>query len=670
MRILATTCIAALALMLAGRDLAALTIVRIGGQGLPGPERANDEGVNFVQLTWEEATGGDFGSTRLITFDGGSISPVFAPKDHNLTPGIRDNGGSIRSSTATGHLLNEEQLDNLFDGDPETVYFGLTGMGDEAAPGGRFAYSMYDPGCDCWLDYKLLVFDLGAPYNVGRIHFHTRPDRALDRFIPALTVGTSTDNPRKPGEVDARDRDVRKFKLGGSRRELWTDLDHIEFDILYEDFENTGAAFDLKTGGPLQGIILFAPLDHWEIAEFEIYGGGFVPRAEYISDIIDLGRPSSVDAVSWGGEVAPGARVEISARSGADEDPNHYWRNTFLGDRRSRFDADGEELTFNTYRRLEGGEAAGISPDSENWEFWTAPADFSVEGLALTATSPHEYAQFSIDFESGNDAGSRLDYIQFEVTQPPIASRVVGEIVPLEARLGEVTEFTYKLRPVVLLEDSGFDSIQIHTPIAPAAIDAVRIASRTLGEEEYEVVPYNGRFVVVRVPFVDIQASGELIEIDFRAEVFQASTLFPGRVFDSTRPQEVRHRVEPGDADPLVGAGSLTVRAERGSGRAIERLRVSALTPNGDGINDLLQIEYDLVNLAGSVPVALEVFTLAGIPVATLDTDSGGSGRFTSSWDGRSGASERVPPGLYLLRLTVRADSGTDRAVAAVPLAF
>ena len=198
---------------------------------------------------------------------------------------------------------------------------------------------------------------------------------------------------------------MRKFKLGGSRRELWTDLDHIEFDILHEDFENTEAAFELKTGGPLQGIILFAPVDNWEIAEFEIYGGGFVPRAEYISDIIDLGRPSSVDAVSWGGEVAPGARVEVSARSGADEDPNHYWRNTFLGDRRSRFDADGEELTFNTYRRLEGGEAAGISPDSENWEFWTAPADFSVEGLALTATSPHEYAQFSIDFESSNDAG-------------------------------------------------------------------------------------------------------------------------------------------------------------------------------------------------------------------------------------------------------------------------
>ena len=87
MRLLATTCIAALALMLAGRDLAALTIVRIGGQGLPVPERAGDEGVNFVQLTWEEATGGDFGSTRLITFDGGSISPVFASKDHNLTPG-------------------------------------------------------------------------------------------------------------------------------------------------------------------------------------------------------------------------------------------------------------------------------------------------------------------------------------------------------------------------------------------------------------------------------------------------------------------------------------------------------------------------------------------------------------------------------------------------------
>ena len=51
MRLLATTYIAALALMLVGSDLAALPIVRIGGQGLPVPERADDEGGEAAQDT-------------------------------------------------------------------------------------------------------------------------------------------------------------------------------------------------------------------------------------------------------------------------------------------------------------------------------------------------------------------------------------------------------------------------------------------------------------------------------------------------------------------------------------------------------------------------------------------------------------------------------------------
>ncbi len=37
-----------------------------------------------------------------------------------------------------------------------------------------------------------------------------------------------------------------------------------------------------------------APSANWEIAELEIYGDGFASRANYISNIVDLGGRSSL----------------------------------------------------------------------------------------------------------------------------------------------------------------------------------------------------------------------------------------------------------------------------------------------------------------------------------------------------------------------------------------
>ena len=647
--------------MSASREPGALTIVRIGGQGLPAPKDAR-----LVQLTWEEAAAGDFGSTRLIAFENGAIAPVFASPEENLTPSIRDKGGSVRVSTTAGRLQNEPQIDNLLDGDPATVYEGSAGKRSSEGQSGSYnALALYDPGCDCDVDYKILVFNLGNPYNISRIRFGTRPDHALDRFIPELTLGVAGGDPVRPGWIP---RLLNRFKFGGSTRELPLQVGHLEFDVLHEDFENTRSEFDLTVDRPVQAVVFAAPLELWEIAEFEIYGDGYVPEAGYISGIVDLGGRASLKELSWSGDASPGASVRVSARSGGDEDPNQYWRNTFQGDRKSRFGADGEELTRRSYQRLEGGEAAGITPDSENWDFWTAPSELASGGLDLTATRPHRFAQFAVEFSSTGNAGSRLDYIQFHITQPPIASLLIAEINPPETRLGEVTSFTYKLFAVVSEEDSGFDSIQIDTPAAPY-FDGVRIGARTLGNDEYEVEPWNGRYTVVRLPFIDIQLSGEPIEIDFRAEVFQASTLFSGRAFDSTRPEEVRHRIAPGDVDPRTDGRGLTVRAPNLEPRSIQKLAVSAITPDGDGVNETLEVSYELVNLGGKVPVVLEVLDLTGRQVANLETAGWGSGRFSASWDGRTGG-ELLPPGLYLLRLAVEADSGTDTALAPFPLVY
>ena len=65
-------------------------------------------------------------------------------------------------------------------------------------------------------------------------------------------------------------------------------------------------------------------------------------------------------------------------RAGDDSDPNTYWRSTFRGDERTRLDTRGRPLTLRSYNRLERAQQAGITPDTENWEGWSAAYDLAL----------------------------------------------------------------------------------------------------------------------------------------------------------------------------------------------------------------------------------------------------------------------------------------------------
>ena len=226
---------------------------------------------------------------------------------------------------------------------------------------------------------------------------------------------------------------------------------------------------------------------------------------------------------------------------------------------------------------------------------------------------PRRFVQIKADFiSSKGSSGTALDYLQFEVSTPPSASEVVAEVFPNEVRLGEATSFTYKLLPRIQGDDLGFDSIQIYSPVSPADVDEVRIGRAVLSPGEFSVTPWDGESFSVHISRVNLETSGELIEVMFRSEVFQVGTVFRGRIYDSERPVEVRQRITAGDADPLVEGNTLSVNPVMEGTRTIRSFEVSAFTPNADGINDLLTVEYDLVNLVGGAPVSLVVFDLGG----------------------------------------------------------
>ena len=109
----------------------------------------------------------------------------------------------------------------------------------------------------------------------------------------------------------------------------------------------------------------------------------------------------------------------------------------------------------------------------------------------------------------------------------------------------------------------------------------------------FKNVEINSSGFAVQIPLIDTQLTSELIEVDFRAEVFAIGTLFSGPVLHSERPYEVPQGLTPGDADPLADGDRLQVDLIGLKSRAIQAMRLSGavFTPNGDGVNDIFYIQ-------------------------------------------------------------------------------
>jgi len=615
-----------------------LTIFRIGGENLPRPEVVGD--FEFVQLSWGEAEEARHGNLELLDIDPDFIKPRELDPSVNLTPMLEGNGGRILALGWTGWERRQEEDLVFFDEDPNTAYLGDGHFAAHAPP------------------QKHMIFDFGGRFLIQRIRFFPRERFENERFIQKFVIGISDGDPLRDGTRD------RNFGTRGH---------YLNFDVAHEITENTEAVIDLPMPPVPIKQILFQGFENtrgiWEVAEFQIFGVGFAPFAHYVSNVIDLGEAASLGQLNWTGRKDVGAQIDISMRSGDDDDPNNYWRFTFRGDERTRFSNNGRPLKLADYKKLESGEKAGITHDTEHWEFWSTPYDFEPLGGDLIGSKPRRFVQFKADFVSTQEASGQLDFLQFSVAIPPLASEALAEIAPNSVPAGEVTNFTYKVKPNLDSADKGFDSISIDTPARPTSVDAVRIGGV---DASFEVVKLADTGFTVRIPPVDIQQTEELIEIDFQAEVFKFGTVFSGRVFNSVMAEEVHQSLTPGNADDLFDGDALRVDLAGIDTKTIQSMQLSSLvlTPNGDGINDVVAIEYDLLNLVGMVPAAIEIYGLSGRKLGSVPIAGVESGEFVSEWDGRDDLGEVLPPGLYILRLKVDADQGTDAVERIISLVY
>lgn len=384
--------------------------------------------------------------------------------------------------------------------------------------------------------------------------------------------------------------------------------------------------------------------------EIQIFGEGYPQQVRFTSPLIDLDSGRNLNSVEWGGDIPPGTRVEIRTRTG--NEVNEVY--TF-------YDKNGKQVTQKRYDKLipsfRGAIDTSITP-GDDWSPWSNI--YAASGDPFQSPSPRRYMEMDVHLVSNSpDVSATLDYLAVNYTQP-LARRAVGEITPRQAMPGEETEFTYYLRP----EDTvGFDRIAVEST-SPARFVDVSLNGATLTAQ----ADTTEAGFLVHLP--NRIRRDELLELRFTSSVFLQSTRFDVFLQDSRQDASVRQRVDPGDASEAIESSTNVVSLPV-SRSLLANVTLSArtITPNGDSVNDALQVDIDLVNVLEERPLSLQIYDLAG----TLRYENvldGLAGQQSLRWDGVDQYDQRVEPGLYLLRISVQGDAGEESLQHVISVAY
>ncbi|MYI62878.1 MAG: hypothetical protein F4105_14720 [Gemmatimonadetes bacterium] len=95
-----------------------------------------------------------------------------------------------------------------------------------------------------------------------------------------------------------------------------------------------------------------------------------------------------------------------------------------------------------------------------------------------------------------------------------------------------------------------------------------------------------------------------------------------------------------------------------------------AFTPQGDSVNDQLFIQYTLFRVQQASVVKVGIYALNGRRVWQAQPEAQTAGHHTARWDGRDGAGQLVGPGIYLARVEVETDKGSEIRLQPVAVAY
>ena len=531
-------------------------------------------------------------------------------------------------------------------------------------------------------------WDLGAPFPIDRV-----------RFAPA------------PSD---RDWFIKAFELQVSDGEQFDEVKRPVYRLLTRVEANDNPVVELSFNG-VQGRFLRLKVlsrNPFNLAEFEVYGEGFVPVSSYVSQLYSFGRPVNFGRLAVQAErlsrsaVGDTAIVRLQFRSGTDDTPVAYFR-------RDRDTGVREEVSLSEYNNLprralyrrdpatgtvlgevtrteylslplaEVGPArdfvqAGIREDVENWSGWTPPLQLDSSAtvvLPLELPSPREFLQFRIFFNGRAASTMSLDSLVVEFA-PELVSTAVGEVAlasdlqpvggVLAVPSGVDTSFVCDIRTEFDADDlAGFRGLKL-TAFPPPVFERLQMGDPLVEVADVEVEPIAEGFQVFFPPVT--RQNNQPMRLAFRLRLLEYHT--PLNAFLLGAGEVPPHPIVAGNASAEVGTGAIHIFAASATPSVEAFLSVSVLTPNGDGVNDEVEVAAVMTQFAGEVSLAVEIFDLSGRRVRELIAAPRAAGVYRQTWDGRDGAGVKVAPGLYLCRIGVHSDIAPTTETQLIGVAY
>ncbi len=480
---------------------AARELVMLGGaQGLSWREGGN--GIPPVVILGPQtvATGNTPGGVIDFSYRDGWIFPESADQTENIASGLQARGGAVTAPTVLAELGAE--LAKMIDTDPATAF-------ERKSIGGQNANALG----------VILELDLGARFGVSRLRFFPRNG---DPDLPT---------PDFPFQDDF----LRAYEvlLNDGRRETLAGGLPVFTSVLLEN-QNDQPVVEVEIPPQYVRYVRLKSQTSvgFEIAELQVFAEGFVPNAEYHSDVFDLGEHLAIlGKLRWEEESTGDpirSQVAISTRSGTDASPVMFnrlrlgldeaevpWKpaaaftaGSQAATLAARLDAPGLDvrqarLLYNSlsldqrnelaltqvdYEKLKPGEKGAIKDDLDNWSPWSPPYSEAgrataeqvvagAGGIIIVSPGPRRYLQFKLEYSSEDLFSAKgVCGLSFDYYSPALAEEIAAEISPRQAPLGETTQFSLALsphfRPGV---DQGFSAVEITTPVKVISVQQVQV---------------------------------------------------------------------------------------------------------------------------------------------------------------------------------------------------
>ncbi|MDE0963704.1 MAG: hypothetical protein OSB73_11285, partial [Candidatus Latescibacteria bacterium] len=411
--------------------------------------------------------------------------------------------------------------------------------------------------------------------------------------------------------------------------------------------------WDAACAAACTGCGIVPPCQFWGgTRELQVFGAGHPSRVVFSSPLIDLGSDKQVQTLRWGADAPAGSHLEVRSRSGNE-----------LQLQVTYHDKNNKEVTAKKYGKLIPSFKGRIDTAFSAGGDWSPWSNIYLRpGEAFQSPSPRRYMELQVALISARaERGVQLDWLEIEFDNP-LAQQVLGEIFPVQVQPGKQTEFTYYIQPRQIA-GTGFDRLLLETS-APVEFKGVWVD----GERQEVVLEETDRGFAVTLP-APIRES-RLLELHFVGTVFVDATRFDAFLADSRDAALARQRVDSGDAYAEVVSSTNAVRLPVAPQLlANVSIEPRILTPNADGVNDVLRVEFDLVNVLAPRLVGLRVFDMAGRLLQVLE-EQGLAGDRALVWDGRAQDGVRVPPGLYVAELRIDGDGGIQSRRRVISVAY